>query len=486
MQNAHLSELVSFVYDPSVTCYILQPPFDPHESYPELPFVVKGNEQNGVYSMVRSLLTNLRMDAENIGTKFWNPFRELVKPGDNVVIKPNLISHTHYLGKSALYSSIVHGCVVRPIVDYLHLAMQGQGTILIADNPIVGTDFNALMEFTGIQDMVDILNARGYTKLAAIDLRPRILKESKSGEFYYQSQRGDPLGYVDINLGKESLFSEFDDRPETKYYTLADPSIDHVDPKFKGKSETDRYHNSQAHVYTISKSVLNSDLLINIAKMKTHCKAGVTLLLKNAIGVVYGKGCLPHWRQGIPPDGDSSSCYPPAWYIYMQQLYVKFRKTMRIHRFPGFRKFRNYLQRKNFIVGQYKHLEHGNWKGNDTIWRTILDLNRILLYADKTGIMRDRPQRGYFGLIDGIISQQGEGPMAGNPRVTSIIFGGFNPLIVDACAVKSMGISPQLINCISKARRINKWKLFPDEDFDISLPEIDVPVFNFKLPKGWQ
>jgi len=486
MENKFFSDLTAFVYAPSITHYFLQPPFDPPESYPELPFVVRTNSQNTVYSMVRNLMINLGMDAQNIGTKYWDPFKDLAKPGDVVVIKPNLITHRHYLGKDALYSTVIHGSSIRPIIDYLNLAMKGQGAIIIADNPMVATDFKALMKFTGIQEIINALNDQSYVKLAVIDLRPRILKEDRSGDFYYMSQEGDPLGYVDIDLGKESLFSEFDDRANIRYYTLADPSIDHFNPKFKGKSETDKYHNSKAHIYTISRSILNSDLFINIAKMKTHCKAGITLLLKNVIGVVYGKGCIPHWRQGLPPDGDSSPSYPPSYYLYLQQLYIKLRRGIRIHQIPGFRKFRNFLQKRNFIVGQYKHLEHGNWKGNDTIWRTILDLNRILLYADKDGKMCEQPQRKYFGLIDGIISQQGEGPMAGNPLVTSIVFGGFNPLIVDACAVKSMGISPQLIKCISKANTINKWKISPDDNFDISLPELNVPVFNFNLPKGWR
>src|SRR5438093_548816 len=33
----------------------------------------------------------------------------------------------------------------------------------------------------------------------------------------------------------------------------------------------------------------------------------------------------------------------------------------------------------------------GNWSGNDTLWRTILDLNRILLHADKNGELRTVP-----------------------------------------------------------------------------------------------
>jgi len=486
MDNKFFSDVTAFVYDSTITRYSLQAPFDPPESYPELPFVIRTDKNNKIYPMVRQLMVNLRMDEQNIGTKHWNPFKDLAKPGSIVVIKPNLITHSHYLGEDALYSTVVHGSFIRPIIDYLHLAMKGEGFILIADNPIENADFRAIIKFTGIQAMVEALMDRTYTRLSVVDLRPKMLRESKGGDFYYENQSGDPLGYIDIDLGKESLFSEFDERPETRYYTLADPSIDPINPQFKEKSKTDRYHNSQVHIYRISKSVLNSDLLINIAKMKTHCKAGVTLLLKNAIGAVSGKDCLPHWRQGIPPDGDSSSCFPPLWYVYLQRVYVKLRKLASIHRIPGFREFKNYLQKRSFVVGQYKHLEHGNWKGNDTIWRTILDVNRILLYADKTGNMSDQPQRKYFGIIDGIISQQGEGPMAGKPKITSIIFGGFNPVAVDALAIKAMGVSPYLIKCIREAGSVKKWKIFPNNHFDIFLPQMDVPVLNFKLPRGWR
>jgi len=486
MGNKFFSDLSSFVYNPSITNYFLQDPFDPPESYPELPFVVRTDKKNKIYPMVRQLMGNLRMDEQNIGTEFWNPFKDLAKPGDIVVIKPNLITHWHYLSRQALYSTVVHGSIIRPLIDYLNLAMRGRGKIIIADNPIVATDFKALMRFTGIQEMATKLNERGYVEIVVLDLRPKILREKAGGDFYYLDQEGDPSGYVDIDLGKESLFSEFDDRESIRYYTLADPSVDHIDPKFKGKGETDKYHNSKNHIYTISRSILHADLFINIAKMKTHCKAGVTLLLKNVVGVVYGKGCIPHWRQGIPPDGDSSPYYPPTFYTCLQKFYIKLRRWMRIHRVPGFRGFRNFLQKHDFIVGQYKHLEHGNWRGNDTLWRTILDLNRILIYADKNGLMRDEPQRKYFGLVDGIISQQGEGPMAGKPTLTSIIFGGFNPVAVDALVIKAMGISPRLIKSVSKAWAFNKWRISPNGHFDISLPQTEVPIFNFTLPKGWR
>lgn len=472
------------MHNREVNQYCTEVPFDPPEAYPELPFIEGTNENNAIYPMVRELLQQLRLDNGNIGTPKWNPFKDIVKPGNTVLIKPNLITHRHYLGEDALYSTVVHGSFIRPIIDYLYLALDGRGSIIIADNPIVGTDFKALMDFTGIQAMVDELVTAGYNNLEVIDLRPKVLREAKNGNFYYEDQQGDPLGYVDVNLGSDSFFSEFDGNPNIHYCTLADPSVDHIDPKFIGRSETDNYHNPSVHKYSVSKSILNADIIISVAKMKTHCKAGVTLTLKNMIGVVYGKGCIPHHRQGLPPNGDSFPFYPPSHYVFFKKTYVKLRKLLRVHRFPGFRPFRNYLQKNKILIGQY--IEHGNWKGNDTIWRSILDLNRIVIYADKEGKMHDTPQRNYFGLIDGIIGQQGDGPMGGDPVISSIIFGGFNPVIVDALAIKALNIDFNSIKLISNAGNIERWKLLPNKNFNFSFPDIKVPNLSFKLPKGWQ
>lgn len=485
-ENLHLPPKTLFIRNKEITNYRIEIPFDPPKAYPELSFIKKNNKNNLVYEMVRNLFKKLAMDKKNIGTPQWNPFKDIVKPGDKVLIKPNLITHRHYLGNYALYSTVAHGAVLRPFLDYISLALEGSGSIIIADNPIVGTDFKCLMDFTGIEAMVNKLINRGYKNLEVIDLRPKILKEENDGTFNYEEQKGDPLGYVDVDIGKDSLFYEFDSNPNIHYYTLADPTVDHIDPDFKGRSETDNYHNPLTHKYTISKTVLNADLIINVAKMKTHCKAGVTLTLKNMIGSVYGKSCMPHWRKGLPPDGDASPYYPPSYYNFLQKAYIKLRKWLRVHRYPGFNYARNYLQGKNILFGQFKHLGHGNWKGNDTLWRTILDLNRIIVYSDKNGEMHDVPQRKYLAFIDGIMAQQGEGPMCGEPLNTSIIFGGYNPVLVDALAVKSMGIDYKMIKTISKANVIEKWKLLPDEPIDLSFPDIDVPVFNFKMPKGWK
>lgn len=481
--NTSLSNIASFVRDSRLSHYCLEVPFDPPEVYPELSFSGKTNESNLVYKMVRDLLQRLRLDNENIGTPNWNPFKNFIKPGNNVVIKPNLVTNKHFLGTDALYSTVIHGSILRPIIDYVYLALQGTGSITIADNPIEGADFESLMAFTGIKDMSENLAERGYKNLRVIDLRPRIRKEDKKGSFYYENQQGDPLGYVDIDLGSDSLFAEFDQDQDVHYYTLADQTIDHLDPKCVKNSLTDKYHNSSTHKYIVSKTILNADVIINVAKLKSHCKSGISLSLKNMIGMVYQKECMPHHRPGVPPKGDSFPHYPASHYVASRKLYRTLRKRCRIHRLPGFRAFRNLLQKKEILVGQ--HTEHGNWKGNDTIWRTILDLNRIAIYADKQGKMQDTPQRNIAAFIDGIISQQGEGPMCGKSIPTSVMFAGFNPVLVDALAIKTMGLDYQLFKTVSKAHEINKWKLVDETEMEMTFPDIEMPNLKFELPRGW-
>ena len=484
MKELFFSREFAFIHDALVKQYCLTAPFNPPEAYPEIPLFGKTDKNNLIYPMMRTLFQKLSLDKENIDTSKWNPFKEIIKPGNIVLIKPNLVTPYHYLGESARYSTIVHGSVLRPIIDYAALALKGKGSIIIADNPLEHVAFRDILEITGIETMVSNLMKDGHIDIPiqVLDLRPRILKETKNGRFCHEAQAGDPLGYLTIDLGKSSLFSNFDDDPEIHYYTLADRTIDHLDPRYTGESQTDRYHNPNSHKYVVSKSVLNADVIIDVAKMKTHCKAGTTLTLKNMIGMVYLKDCMPHHRPGLPPKGESFSHYPASHYVSARKLYRSLRHKIQIHRFPGFRALRNYLQKKKILISQ--HVEHGNWEGNDTIWRTILDLMRIAIYADKEGVMKDSPQRTFFGLIDGIVAQHGNGPIAGEHVIASIIFGGFNPVVVDCLAIKAMGINPQAVKSVSKAAEIEKWKLIP-ENFDISLPGVELPQYNFRLPNGW-
>jgi hypothetical protein len=91
------------------------------------------------------------------------------------------------------------------------------------------------------------------------------------------------------------------------------------------------------------------------------------------------------------------------------------------------------------------------WPGNDTLWRTLLDLNRIVMYADKDGILRDTPQRAQFHLIDGIIGGEGDGPLSPDAVHSQVLVAGKNPASVDAVGAGLMGFDAAKIPLISKA-----------------------------------
>ena len=52
----------------------------------------------------------------------------------------------------------------------------------------------------------------------------------------------------------------------------------------------------------ISRTALQSDVFINLPKLKTHKKVGVTLNLKNLVGINGNKNWLPHYAIGSPEE----------------------------------------------------------------------------------------------------------------------------------------------------------------------------------------
>ena len=97
-------------------------PFDPPEHYPEY----RGkslNPGNQIYAEIRNMLHRLGLDAENFNTKNWNPLKDIVKPGMTVFIKPNTVQHRHLKNKN-IFSVIIHGSILRPIMDYVIIALK--------------------------------------------------------------------------------------------------------------------------------------------------------------------------------------------------------------------------------------------------------------------------------------------------------------------------------------------------------------------------
>ena len=126
----------------------------------------------------------------------------------------------------------------------------------------------------------------------------------------------------------------------------------------------------------------------------------------------------------------------------------------------------------------------GSWEGNQTLWRTILDLDKILFFADKDGEIRDTPQRRYLTLVDGIVAGEGKGPLGATPVEAGLLVGGFDPALVDVAAARAMGLDPEKIVMIREALG---GTLLPSGHLAALETVFDgpVPARAFKAPRSW-
>ena len=72
--------------------------FYPPSLYPEFVEVrihSRFDKENHIFKAVRASFLQLGLDQENFGTKNWNPLSEIIKRGDLVLLKPNLVKHQH-------------------------------------------------------------------------------------------------------------------------------------------------------------------------------------------------------------------------------------------------------------------------------------------------------------------------------------------------------------------------------------------------------
>jgi hypothetical protein len=93
----------------------------------------------------------------------------------------------------------------------------------------------------------------------------------------------------------------------------------------------------------------------------------------------------------------------------------------------------------------------GKWWGNDTTWRMVLDLNRILLYGDTSGVMHDVQQRRVFSITDALVAGQRNGPLAPEPIDLGIVSFAANSAHADAAHLALMKFVPERIPLVREA-----------------------------------
>jgi len=199
------------------------------------------------------------------------------------------------------------------------------------------------------------------------------------------------------------------------------------------------------------KSVLQSDTIISIPKLKTHRRTAVTLTLKGFVGLVAGKESLPHYMVGSPQEGGDEYLHPSI----RKRLCSRLHDGVQSGRFVPLKLLLAVARRSvwstRHVVPFKDDVTEAKWYGNDTLWRTLLDLYRAVFYADKNGRLCEVPQRNHFCLLDGIVAGERNGPVAPDPVAAGVLLAGLNPVAVDAVAASLMGFDVSAIPTIHNA-----------------------------------
>lgn len=489
--------------------YPINAPYMPSVIYPEYPFaddylidIGKAEEENLVYLAVRNLFIRLQLDKLNINKSIWNPLGQYIEPGQTVLLKPNLVNHYNPAVneiKESMDCLITHPSIVRCIFDYVYIALKGKGKVIIADAPIQNCEFDKLLENTGYGELFRYLQQKSTDEFIIQMADLREVTYVRNEGVVIQSERSNPeFGSHTIDLCNNSFFYDVKDQNRLRITNYAG-------------SDTTRHHKKGHNEYKISDAVLDADVIISLPKPKSHRIAGYTAALKNMIGINARKEYIPHHRKGKNGDEyigshiilkylNSTSNDIRNWAVkkrYNQLVDI----LNTIGRITG-RKLDKYEpERKKF----------GMWYGNDTLWRSILDINHIVYYADKYGHMQSVPQRRVINIGDMVVCGDHEGPL--NPsykRVGGILFTD-HPLLFDLIVVKLMGFDwqkfPLLLNAIEDEKLCcelissKKGVKFPiernriselsinsnDEKYNKRIDAVcDTDLFHFVPTNGWK
>lgn len=359
----------------------------------------------------------------------------LINTGDTVLIKPNLVMDTNHIRSNGTDCLFTQPCVIEAVVEYVVNQLEGVGRIIIGDAPMQECVFENIR---GLQDIVSKYKSREL-KIELVDFRE--IKSHVDSGVHKSEFNPNAHGKI-INLGRDSLFYNEEEK------CLSNLRITNYDPRILPK-----HHFGEIHEYYISEYVLDADVIINMPKPKSHRKAGATIALKNFVGANTRKEFLPHHTIGSIKDGGDE---------YEKKSLVH---SLRTKLFD----VKNILEADNkysraraigviilFLTAILKFSNNpyseGSWYGNDTISKTISDLNRIVTYADKNGKLCISKQRNIINVADMIISGEKEGPVAPSPKNVGFIAAGLNQVCFDEVISTMMGFDYHKIPAIVRAR----------------------------------
>lgn len=427
----------------------------PDKQYEELNIKYdKCSKNNKIYRMIRESFKQLGLDKFNLDTSNWNPLGDnLIVPGNTVLIKPNMVMDRNpgNGGEDCLYTN---PSLVVVIINYVWIALKGKGKIILADAPVQECNFNTLIEKSGYKRIVDFFKKQGVN-IELKDLRG-LVSHYENGNLISEVLEQDGI-VVDLN--------DYSEHSKTLKRDLKKIRITSYDP-----GELLKHHNQKKHEYFIAKEALEADVIINMPKPKAHRKAGVTMALKNFVGINIRKEYLPHHKFGSKKIG-GDEYLKNSIILKFSSFLIDLANILRVKKkrflsklFFKIAKIMQNIDNKYFSKENYRE---GSWYGNDTIWRTIIDINMIVKYADKNGVMQDSLQRKVFNIADMIIVGEKEGPIMPSPKYAGIIAVSDDIVCFDEIVASMMGLDIKKIPLLKNIRNKRKYNLVNNEDIGI-------------------
>jgi uncharacterized protein (DUF362 family) len=423
--------------------------FSPHIVYPEYPFSKDtiGSYPNEVYDMVRTSLLGLGLDKKNFGTDKWNPLGDYVKPNSYILLKPNFVTHNNPIG--GLDCTVTHPSIIRCIIDYCVIARAQ--VIEIGDAPIQNCDFDKLMNIHGYNRLFSFMKSQKVNFFIS-DFRKTISEIPIKGTLLQRKNSNiDESKVIEFDLKNVSHFRDISGNHRYRIANYYDSTLN-------------ERHNKEHHKYLVTRSVFDADLIINLPKPKTHRFAGITGAQKNFIGICSDKEYLPHYRTGTPETGGDESNHQNELaniVSMLNQQRCKYIEKRNIGMQLLYRFFISAVAKIQKITGEKRQFTVGQWYGNDTIWRTILDLNLILLYGNIDGTLdMESKARSILTIGDMIIAGEKSGPLEPSPKPLGIILASDNCAVFDYVFCKITGfdyhVIPGIQNSMHNRLFINK------------------------------
>jgi uncharacterized protein (DUF362 family) len=401
------------------------------------------------YDSVATLISNALQYAGLGNTDSASPLSDIIKPGMSVMLKPNWVMHYNHSCKG-MDCMVTHPVFIEAILQQILKTKPGK--IVIADAPIQSCDFDSLVR----NEWKAKIESLAYpVEISFIDFRRKITKAGRLKFTTEDTIRSDE-NYVLFDLGKESLLDQITSSDRNFRVTCYNPD------------ELTKSHNIDSHKYLISKEIFDVDVVINLPKLKCHKKAGITAALKNLVGINGNKDYLPHHRfGGSLQQGD---CYEGKCTLknITEKCYDLANRNINRSSYYLWKICAGLILRAHKILSGDEQID-GSWYGNDTVWRMVLDLNRIALYGNKDGSLSDTPLRNIVSITDGIIAGERNGPLAPEPVKMGVVTCAFSSAFADLVHAALMKFDAGKIPLINNAFGTFKYPLTNFKASDVKL-----------------